>query len=66
MNTYTSSRQDTNHEAADLTRAARRISRLQKLGICTHGWMQGLTCRDCGREFSSSSEHMAAREEALS
>ena len=48
-----------------------QVARLRKLGICTHGHLQGppgkpvLTCLDCGTEFDSHQEVNESRRHLL-
>lgn len=62
---------DADIEQAQYEAIGRRLSSLQKRGICSHGWMQGppgkpvLTCLDCGVTFASKADHYAARDRVL-
>lgn len=62
---------DADLEQAHYEAMGRTLARLQKRGICAHGWTQGppgkpvLTCLDCGATFADAAEHQATRDEVL-
>ncbi len=62
---------DIDMEQARMEALGDEIARLRKLGICTHGHLQGppgkpvLTCLDCGTEFGSHQEVNESRRHLL-
>lgn len=57
--------QDADLETAALHRHANRLARLRRRGICAHGWIKGLLCRDCGKTFNTAAELEAERRNIL-
>ena len=62
---------DIDMEQSRMETLGNEIARLRKLGICTHGHLQGppgkpfLTCLDCGTEFGSHQEVNESRRQLL-
>lgn len=63
---------DADLETVALEEAGNRAARLERLGICVHGWLQGtpgadgpVVCNDCGQVFRSWDAAHDAQEDVM-
>lgn len=57
---------DADIEMMHLTEIARRSEAARKRGKCAHGWVQGSTCKECGKVFPSFEALLDERNELIS